>query len=491
MQISRRALLGAGAAGSLIASQTRAEGQKRRFRRKPRNIIFCVADGMSLSTLTMCDQFQQITEGRHSYWMNLLNAEYATSGLQETRSLNSLVTDSAAASSAWGSGRRQWNGQLNMYPDGTRLRPIMSLMQEAGLRCGLVTTTTITHATPAGFAVNSLTRQQEDAIAQEYLKAGVDVLLGGGDRFFAAQQRKDRQDLYTAYAQAGYRVVRTKSELLGAVPAARLLGVFHSGHMPYSVDHNHSSELQSTRPRLREMARAAIACLKPAPGGFFMQIEGGRVDHAAHSNDLAGLIYDQIEFEETVREVVEFALKDRHTLVIITTDHATGGPSLNGSGIAYQDSAAGLQKVASMKASYDTLFKALGDAPTPDKIRQTVRDLLDITLTPEEAETVAQAARKNSPFRVSEFYEDAGATLAIVLGNHTKVTWTSQNHTSDHVLITAVGPGSELIAGLHANVDLFSLMTAARDIKYENPTMDYATARAHFEKIRHLWAPGG
>ena len=100
MQFSRRTLLGAGATGLLASfAGLPAESQQKMFRKRPKNIIFCVADGMALSVVTMADYFRQITEGRRSYWAALLNEEYATSGLQETRSLNSVVTDSSAASS--------------------------------------------------------------------------------------------------------------------------------------------------------------------------------------------------------------------------------------------------------------------------------------------------------------------------------------------------------------------------------------------------------
>lgn len=492
MQISRRSLLGAGSSGLLAGMAVNpAEGQKRRFKRKPKNIIFCVADGMALSTVTMCDHFRQITEGSPSYWATLLEAEYATSGLQETRSLNSLVTDSSAASSAWGSGRRNWNGQLNMYPDGTKLQTLVSLMKQAGVRCGLVTTTTITHATPAGFTVSCLTRKQEEVVAEEYLKVGVDVLLGGGGRFFDAAQRKDKRDLYTDFAAKGYTVVHTKPALQAAGKTSKLLGIFNGGSMPYSVDHRNSAELLGSKPTLREMTRVAIENLKDSPNGFLLQVEGARVDHAAHGNDLAALIYDQIEFEETVREVIEFALKDRNTLVVVTTDHATGGPSLNGSGIAYHDSSAGLHSVADMKASYDTLLKMAGDKPNRGSIQDAVQAGLNLTLTPAEADAVVLATQKQSPFRLSEFMSSPNGTLALVLGNHTKVTWTSQNHTSDHVLVTAVGPGRELFGGIHTNIDFFPLLLAAKDLKHENPRMDFATAAPYFEKIKHLWEAGG
>src|SRR5688500_9496399 len=153
MKFTRRQLLATGAAGlagCALAGPTKETATKGPAK-KAKNIIFCVADGMAAQTMSIGDQFQKLTAGKSSYWAWLMEQDGVVNGLQETRSLSSVVTDSSAASSTWGSGRRIWNGQVNMYPDGTALRTLHDLMHDAGMRTGLVTTTTITHATPAGF----------------------------------------------------------------------------------------------------------------------------------------------------------------------------------------------------------------------------------------------------------------------------------------------------------------------------------------------------
>ncbi len=500
MPFSRRSLLGrasGGAAGlfaALHAPSARAEQRpvkagEWRFGKRPKNIIFCVADGMALSSVTMADHYQQIVHGRRSFWSELMDREYASVGLQDCRSLNSLVTDSSAASSTWGSGRRIWNGQVNQFPDGTKLTPITQLLKAQGVRSGLVTTATITHATPAGFAVSVVQRDLEALIAEEYLKSGVDVLMGGGNRFFSADLRKDKKDLYADFARAGYAIARTKGDLAAASVAAektgKLLGVFDDGHLPFTVDHVNDPKLRESRPTLAEMARVALDRLKGSKDGFLLQIEGARVDHGGHADDLGALLFDQIAFEEAVKEAVEFALKDGETLVIVTADHATGGPALNGSGAEYIDSTAGLRRAANFKASYGTLLKGLGQTPGVEDVRDAIAAKLEIELTPAEAQAVVGAMNGESPFGASEFYKPVNATLAAVLGNHTKVTWTSLNHTSDHVLVTAVGPGREAVLGLTPNHRFFDLMLAAKGLKFENPPqMDFETARKHYEKLK-------
>jgi alkaline phosphatase len=489
--ITRRGLLQSGSAGVLAAFPgSEINPQRKPFSGKhPKNIIFCVADGMAMSTVTMSNYFQQITHGRSSYWMELINSDFAISGLQNTRSLNSLVTDSAAASSAWGSGRHIWNGQLNAYPDGTELRPLASLLHEAGINTGLVTTTTITHATPSGFAISCINRDLEGLIAEKHLESNVSVLMGGGARSFSAQLRPDKRDLFAEFAAKGYRVLRNRKELLEYKGVEKTLGIFHDGHMPYTVDHKNSTEYLAEKPTLSEMTAAALRILKSSSRGFVLQVEGGKVDHGGHANDLAALLYDQMAFEEAVKTAVDFALKDRETLVIITADHATGGPALNGAGFEYIESTEGLRTVARMKSSYETIFTALGKTPTASQIRDVINQMLGIELKMAEAQAVADAMGGKSPFALSSFYGGPQATLAMMLGNYTKVTWTSQNHTSDHVLVTAVGPWKEAAAGLTPNVRFFDLMLAAYGLKWNNPTMSFEEASRYQERLKKAVTP--
>lgn len=488
MDVSRRGLLGAGAgivATGLLSTPliAKAAPDQRRGRRA-KNVIFCAVDGMALSSLTMLDHYLQITEGKRSYWSELLDADDVSIGYQDTRSLNSVVTDSSAASSTWGSGRRIWNGQVNQYPDGTELRPIASLMVEAGVKVGLVTTTTITHATPSGFAVNCVQRDLEHLIAEKYLRSGVSVLMGGGNRSFSAERRQDKRDLYADFAREGFKVVRERSEIEG-LKAGKILGIFSDSHLPYTVDRNHSADLQAKVPTLAEMAKVAIDNLKGNRNGFLLQIEGGRVDHGGHANDLAGLLYDQLEFEAAVKVAVDFARKDGDTLVIITADHACGGPALNGAGDEYIEATAGLKKLGGMKSSYGSIFPLFGSTGNPARVREAVLEKLSIELTEEESKAVAEASRGRSPLQISEFHGNLNGTLATVLGNHTKVGWTSGNHTSDHVIVTALGPGSDQFSGLTPNVRFFNAMLAAKGLRHENPPqMGFEEAARHYQKLK-------
>lgn len=482
-RISRRSILSASAA--LTSTGTLGlplKGLPREFQKtEAKNIIFCAVDGMAMSVLTMAHHLNQLRGGKGSYWAWLLDQDFVVNGLQDTPSLSSLVTDSAAAASAWGCGRRIWNAQINEFPDGTKLRTLYDLMQAKGMRTGLVTTTRITHATPSGFAIQIDHRDKENEIAVQHLQANVDVLMGGGSRHFDAAARSDKRNLFGEFANKGYRVVRDRDALLRA-EAGKLLGLFSSSHIPYTVDRKHDAKLDATVPTLAEMTSKAIELLDGGPNGFILQVEGGRVDHAAHANDLPGMLYDQLEFEDAVRIAVEFALKDKETLVVITADHATGGPSLNGAGSEYFDSTQGLKSVTQMKASFERLAPAIASSKSTGEIKNVVNEMWGVELTDAEAGAIKASFSSDSPFKVSDFYKSRDASLAAILGNHCKVTWTSNNHTSDLVFLTAIGPGSALCSGLTLNTSLFDIMLRSKGLSHANPTMSFEEARRHRAK---------
>src|SRR5690606_5349790 len=149
-----------------------------------------------------------------------------TRGLMDMSSASSIVTDSAAASSSWGSGFRVKNGALNIGPNGEEYLPIWQKFKLSGKKAGCVTTVPITHATPAGFMVANKSRNDQNSIAEQYLQIGYDVLMGGGQQFFASYHRKDKKDLFAAYKAKNYHIATSKGHLKNVVPNQKILGVF-------------------------------------------------------------------------------------------------------------------------------------------------------------------------------------------------------------------------------------------------------------------------
>ena len=449
---SRRDVLAAGigllAAGGLtqagsIAPDSPRSAASRGARAK--NVIFMVADGMSIGTFSLADIALQHRDGRGLAWASLWDRPGTRRSMMSTRSADSLVTDSAAAGSSWGCGKRINNGSI-CWHDGHEVEPILVAAKRAGKSTGLVTTARITHATPAAFIAGVPSRNMEDEIARQILDRGVDVALGGGAVFLTP-------DLLAEYP--GVTVVRTAEQLRAASSTrGRLVGVFKDSHMSYELDR------PETEPHLKEMTLAAIERLAANPAGFVLQIEGARVDHGGHANDFPASLFDMIAFDETIAAVVDWASGRDDTLVIITTDHGTGGPEMSVYG---RQSFGGLQTLLGVRHTLSWVLEHVREASVdeqPARLARLINEHCGVTLSDDE---IAWAFRPARGERVNGFN---GATslvsaLGSVMANHFGVGYVSTNHTAERVEATAFGPGADALPSRIENYELHGLMTAA------------------------------
>ena len=446
-----------------------------------RNIIFMVADGMSAGVPSMAEILSRQVRGTGTHWYELQQHPHSARGYFETHALNSLVTDSSAAASAWGSGSRVFNGAVNKLPDGTKLTPVATLVKSIGKRVGLVTTTTITHATPAGFAAVEKSRSSESDIAEQYLDV-VDVLMGGGIEFFKAGSRADKKDLLDAFHAKGYLHWNHRRQMMAANPPAKILGLFDTGHLPYAIDRNRQEKVAEQVPTLAEMTRAALDSLAAAPNGFLLQVEGGRVDHAAHANDAAALLWEQLTFDDAIGVVRQFVGSHPDTLVVITTDHGNSNPGLRGMGNGYTGTDECFERLAGVGASFEAiqaeLKRAAGDAgASRDTAMGVIRAMCGIELTADEAEVIASMMKGKLPYEANKQQANAHGLLGQILSNHTGVAFNGTGHTEDLAPVIAFGAGREQMAGLMRNTDAFERITAAFGIKHRNPSMTTAQAR--------------
>jgi alkaline phosphatase len=449
---------------------------------KPRNIIFMVSDGMSAGVLSLAQLQRQQRDGRSTAWMDLLSRGDAALGLFQTASLDSPVTDSSAASSAWGSGSRVCNGQLNILPDGRKLTPIARLVKDSGRHVGLVTTATVTHATPAGFAAVQDSRQREHDIAPQYLDL-VDVILGGGRMFFSP-------DLLRQYEARGYHVLRQASELPVRHGADRVLGLFDEGHLPFSVDRD-ESDAHAAAPTLAAMTEVALSSLSRRPRGFLLQVEGARIDHAAHANDAPALLGEQLAFDDALGVVLAFARMRGDTLVVVTTDHGNSNPGLIGLGSGYSESGPLFAQVGAMKGSCQQLLATLSrepQEPTVEQVQAAAAKILGIAMKPLHAELVAQMVhQKSAPLAPHVQGNSVAYAFGQIMSHYTAVGWTGISHTADPALVTATGPGAQRFAGVHAMTDAFAIVTELLDCPHRNPSMTWQ----EFEQLRKRGRPQG
>ncbi len=270
-----------------------------------RNIIFMIGDGMGLATvyaaMTVSDQ--------------PLNLERCThTGLQKTFSSDKYITDSAASGTAMATGKKTNNGVIGESPDGTIYKSILEIAEDHGLATGLVSTSSITDATPASFISHNSSRANHDAIALDFLKTDIDVFIGGGYDHFA--KRPDRLNLIDSLKYKGFEVDTSMNEIIKS-ESEKLAGLTAPGNNPY--------RLKGRGNMLPLATGKAIEVLRKNSNGFFLMVEGSEIDFAGHENNSKILIDETLDFDEALGVALDFVLKDGHTLVVVTADHETGG----------------------------------------------------------------------------------------------------------------------------------------------------------------------
>jgi alkaline phosphatase len=296
-----------------------------------RNVILCIGDGMGLSQVTLARAKAAGLGGR------LCLERLPVTGLVQTYSQDSCVTDSAAAGTALACGVKTNNGMIGMTPDGQGYCTILEAAETQGMATGLVVTSTITHATPACFGAHVKSRLLEDKIAGQLVTNRINVLFGGGKKFFLPRSdshsgRKDNTYLLAAAREAGYEYIETAEELRSAT-GPRLLGLFQLDALTTKSPEPSLAQLTEKAIQvLRQGPRSADASGRATRRGFFLMVEGSQIDWACHNNDAKGAVRQTLLFDQAVGAAVDFALRDGRTLVIVTADHETGGLTLPGAG---------------------------------------------------------------------------------------------------------------------------------------------------------------
>lgn len=432
----------------LLSQETRKASDNRGL---PKKIIFMVSDGMNHGALSLAQHYNSFFHGKQTHWAKLYRERPVVRSLVETFSGNSLVTDSAAAASAWGGGQRVNNGSLNVSMEGgNSVEPLQAKLRKLGIPTGLVSTASITHATPAGFAANVGNRGDEAEIASQYLDRGVQVLLGGGQKFFS-------DDLKKKYAAAGYELFQNRKDLTAGTPSAKkpVLGLFSNGYIPLAIDREQKKDLQETVPTLAEMATFAANRLDVLSNDqWFLMVEGARIDHCGHANDAAGSIHEQLAFDEAIGAMLDYAAKHDDVLVILTTDHGCGGIQLNGvnaskeQGMApgiYNGTTAAFRKIAGFKRSFEWMKQSAGGLSGPP-LKEYLQKRTDIELSDEDVKT----AQGLSSERLGRLFAKSHG-----------IAWTSGNHTGELVEFCAYGPGSHLFPAFLQNNEVHGLLLKA------------------------------
>lgn len=281
----------------------------------PKNVILLIGDGMSQAYVDAASMYAHGETGQ------LFMQSAPNQAIMTTDSLGGVTTDSAAAATAMSTGHKVFNGVLSLLSpiDGLKVETSLEHYQDRCKSTGLVGTSYVNHATAGAFASHVGSRTDIDEIARQFFtETKPNVMLGG-----------TASGITPEVAQAnGYAVVTNKAELNAIVPAqtTHLSGQFGYGHMGYEYDDSLGMvSFYKDMPHLSEMASHAVKVLAQDDDGFFLMIEGSRIDHAGHENNIQRAIMEVLEFDKTVEEVVSWASERNDTMVIVTADHDTGG----------------------------------------------------------------------------------------------------------------------------------------------------------------------
>lgn len=453
---------------------------------KPKYVLFFIGDGMGVAQRTLAEYYQDYN-GEDELEMNHL----PEIGMYSNKSNNSYIPDSAATATAMSAGKTTNNGQIATEPlDDNQLtaenaeqeaKTIQDVDTEqdemvnlgdglhaAGIPVGVITTTRITHATPAAFTSHSNDRDNESLIASEQLDFEPELLAGGGTSYLipqdqAGSKRSDDRDLISEYEQKGYTYFDDLETFDNEVANTNtpVIATFNDSHLDYEID------TPDDAPGLSEMTEASIDYMyNNYQDGFFMMIEGGRIDQAAHANDAPTMLQETLEFEAAIQEGLEFYEEHAdETLVLVGADHETGGLGLGNDSDYYLN----LGTLDDYNGSSESMLQGYYQQGMD---HQEAIDFIEnkyglTNLTDEETKSLDDVMTRMDNTTpdpqngyVGIFYDDYGAydPLATVVNQITaeraNIGFTTHAHTATFVEASAIGVGAENFDGMFTNEDI-------------------------------------
>ncbi len=438
-----------------------------------KNVILFISDGTSLSVASAARWLQRYRDPAKEH----LNLDPWMCGTVVTCNSDAPIGDSAPTTSCYMTGHRSRAGYVSTYPpykgsanigfvDSTRAYAPMATLLEAGKQllgksAGLVFTCQFPHATPADCSAHYYNRNASGVISDQMVHNGLDVVIGGGCGYLNSDNE--------AYLRSqGVNVYRDDISGMRSDKGSKMWALFDQEDMDYDMDRDPAQQ-----PSLEEMTRTAIGKLSRNSKGFFLMVEGSKVDWAAHANDPGAVVNEFLAFDKAVGAALEFARKDGNTAVIITVDHGNSGFSISRRDIA-DYSHASLERlfgqVNKYKKSSDGLEEIINAQPF-DSLKSIFRKYASIELTKDE-ELLLMNSRgyKNSPVpeelrapdKTSPLYSSyLSGVITKILTAHTCFGWTTGGHTGEEVMLACYHPkADQRIMGVNSNVDLAHYLQA-------------------------------
>lgn len=431
-------------------------------------VFYFIGDGMGVNQVNGAEMYLAEQEGRIGV-KPLLFTTFPAGTMATTFSATNSVTDSSAAGTALATGEKTYNGAVSMDDDKNVLSTVAERAKKAGRKVGIATSVSVDHATPAAFYAHQPNRSRYYEIALDLPKAGFDFYAGSGFlKPTTTADKKEAPNVFPIIEEAGYTIARGLDEYKEkAADAKKMILIQKEGAepscLPYAIDHE---EGDLTLPEITESAVSFLS--KGNKKGFFLMVEGGKIDWACHSNDPVTVFEEIIDLDNAVRVAYEFYKKHpKETLIVVTADHETGGMGL---GIGKYE--LHLKSLLNQKQSQDLLSKAITDL-RKDKAGKAswneIKDLLtekmgfwkELPLTWEQEKMLRdeyeQSFVKNKVVFEESLYartEPLAAAAKKVMSQIAMVGWTSSSHTAGYVPVFAIGAGADLFTGKMDNTEI-------------------------------------
>ena len=407
---------------------------------KPKYIFYFIGDGMGPSHVLGTELYLGELKGVIGRPQKLCFTQFPETAFVTTFSASNGVTDSAASGTALSTGTKTNNGHLGVDANGKPLYSVALDAKQNGMAVGIATTVCINHATPGAFYAHNNDRNNYNEIAQWMLDADYDFYAGGDAKCSIEQ----RNDLYERLHKQGYSIVRGYEDYAARGSKADKIMLYQkkiATELPYAIDRNEDDLT------LAEITKAGIDFLKEkSKKGFFMMIEGGKIDYASHNDDAATMMQEVLDFNDAIEVAYEFYKKHKdETLIIVTADHETGGIVLGYSG-AYK---LNLQALSTQKVSLERLISML------ETLKETTWG--EVTALVKENIGVEPRGAHSSDEKVKITHDLAKqiANEAIYdLNRKALISWASGNHSGTFVPLFAIGEDADEFHGVIDNTDI-------------------------------------
>ncbi|MDY0175697.1 MAG: alkaline phosphatase [Lentisphaeria bacterium] len=421
-------------------------------------VFLFIGDGMSIPQRMMTDEYLQRTEKR-----GLLINQLECQGLTRTSAANAFITDSAASGTAIACGEKTNNGRIGMDASGkNKLVSSAEVARDNGRKVGIVTSVTINHATPAAFYGHNVSRGNYYQLGLDLIASGFDYFGGGG----IAQANKEddplyKGDIYELAKEAGYTVSRNREGFQKInKDSGKVLSFGAADALPYAIDMSEDDLC------LADFTRQAIEVIDN-PEGFFLMVEGGKIDWGCHANDAATTLKEVIDFDNAVKVAYDFYEKNpEDTLIVVTGDHETGGLTLGFAGTGYRTQ---IETLGAQKYSGGVMANKIKEqkAESLEELKPLINEMTGmvfavdgeykkggLNLSKVDEQKLQDIFDKNQKDGKFTGHSALSKALVLMLNNKSTVAWTTGAHTALPVSTSAQGVNAQLFSNMLDNTDI-------------------------------------